>query len=70
MTAIRKYRTDRKLTQAELAAVLGVSQAAIAMWENGDRKPDIIMLKKLSDALGCTADELLAPVIEDQQALA
>lgn len=62
MTAIRLYREKDGLTQKQLAALLGVSQAAVAMWENGDRKPDIVMLKKLSGVLCCTADALLEPI--------
>ncbi len=62
MTALYTFRHKAKLTQKQLADKLGVSQAAIGMWENGNRKPDIIMLKKIAHILGCTADELLEPI--------
>ena len=62
MTAIRMYRDKAGLTQVKLAEIIGVTQGAIAMWENGDREPDIKTLKKLSEALNCTVDELLATV--------
>lgn len=62
MTAIQDYREKSGMTQQELADVLGVTQGAVANWESGVRKPDIIMLKKLASIFGCTADDLLAPI--------
>lgn len=59
MTAIQDYREKSGMTQQELADVLGVTQGAVANWENGIRKPDIFMLKRIADALHCTADDLL-----------
>jgi len=62
VTAMRKYRTLLGLTQTDIAKQLGVSPNAISMWETGERKPDIIMLKKLTSILHCTADQLLEPI--------
>lgn len=62
MLAIRKYREQLGITQAELAEKCGVVKSAVCMWESGDRKPDIIMLKKLAEIFNCTADELLSPI--------
>ena len=62
MTAIKMFREKAELTQAKLAEMIGVSQPTVAMWEAGDRKPDIIMLKKLTSILGCSADDLLEPI--------
>ena len=62
MIAIRKYREQLGITQADLALKCGVVKSAVCMWESGDRKPDIVMLKKLTSIFGCTADELLAPI--------
>ena len=62
MIAIRKYREQLDITQAELAEKCGVVKSTVSMWESGDRKPDIIMLKKLTEIFGCTADELLSPI--------
>lgn len=50
------------MTQAQLAAIVGVVPAAITQYESGARKPDIIMLKKLAKALHTTADALLEPI--------
>lgn len=62
MVAIKKYRRQLGMTQDFLADKLGVSSSAISLWETGERKPDIIMLKKLTSILHCAADQLLEPI--------
>lgn len=62
MTALLEYRQKAGLTQSQLAEKLGVAQSAIANWEARDRKPNIVMLKKLAKILNCTTDELLEPI--------
>ena len=32
---IRKYRREKKLTQEQLAEVMGVTVGAVSKWENG-----------------------------------
>lgn len=62
MIAIKKFRSDLGWTQEKLAHECAVAKSTVAMWEAGERKPDIVMLKKLSQIFNCTADELLAPI--------
>lgn len=62
MIAIYKYRIALKMSQAQLAKIVGVVPSTINQYEHGVRKPDIIMLKKLARALNTTADELLKPI--------
>ena len=50
------------MTQAQLAKLLGVTPNCVVQWESGARKPNIVMLKKISLALHCTADDLLKPI--------
>lgn len=59
MTYIQHYRELRGITQVVLAEKLGVSQGAVSNWENGDRKPDVFMMKRIAEILDCTVDELL-----------
>lgn len=59
MNSIRKKRQEFKLTQAELGEKVGVNQNTVTQWENGARKPSIIMLKRIATVLHCTTDELL-----------
>lgn len=63
MIAIRNFREQMRWTQAYLAERCGVAKSTVSMWETGERKPDIIMLKKLAGIFGCSADDLLEPII-------
>lgn len=62
MTALKEYREKNGWTQTQLAERLKVSQSTIGMWETGERKPNIIMLKKLAQIFGCTTDDLLKDI--------
>jgi transcriptional regulator with XRE-family HTH domain len=56
---IRAARLAATLTQAALADMLGVTQKDISRWETGVREPSATWIKKLAEALGVSADELL-----------
>jgi transcriptional regulator with XRE-family HTH domain len=43
-TAIRQLREARGLTQAELAATIGVSSKTVSKWETAKGLPDISLL--------------------------
>ena len=58
MYAIKELRQQKKLTQAELAHKLGVTQSVVAMWERDASLPNAAKLPTLADALGCTIDAL------------
>lgn len=51
-------RRAADITQEELAARLGITQAALSRYENDLREPDDDMLAKLSEALGVTVEFL------------
>ncbi len=55
---IRVTRKARNLSQAELAARLGVTQPAIANWESGVHDPRRVMLAKLAETLDVSLDWL------------
>jgi transcriptional regulator with XRE-family HTH domain len=46
---LKRYRLRHGLTQARLAAVVGVSQRTISRWERGDDRPSITLQKQLRD---------------------
>ncbi|MBO5670806.1 MAG: helix-turn-helix transcriptional regulator, partial [Clostridia bacterium] len=50
------------LKQEELASKLGVKQSTVSLWETGERKPDIIMIKRIAQVLECSTDDLLATI--------
>lgn len=41
MNKIKELREKAKLTQAELADVLGVKRVTVSQWERGENKPRI-----------------------------
>ena len=57
---IAYYRRDRKLSQEELAARVGVSRQAVSKWELGEASPEVGKLLALAKAFGVTTDHLLS----------
>ena len=51
MLKLREIRRRAGMNQAELAARMGVSRSAIAMWESGGSQPDRKALKRVADGL-------------------
>ena len=56
---LRRLRKERKLTQKELACLIGVKNSVISFYEVGDRTPSLEVLVKLSKALHVSTDVLL-----------
>ena len=56
---ISSYREKRGISQNELAALVGVTQSAVAKWETGDSMPRADKLCQLAEILNCTVDDLL-----------
>jgi transcriptional regulator with XRE-family HTH domain len=47
------------MTQGQLAEKVGVQQRDISRWENGQREPGVLIVKKMAQALGCSMDDLV-----------
>lgn len=58
---IRKYRLEKKLTQAQLAAMLNISDKTVSKWENGRGCPDISLIGELCAVLGADITSVLNP---------
>ena len=56
---IKLYRENLKMTQNEIADILGIKPATMSKYESGIIEPSIESLKKLSWLFGITIDELL-----------
>ena len=56
---IRTLREKYRMTQAELAEKLCVSDKAVSKWENGRGFPDVSLLEPLGKALHISVPELL-----------
>ena len=65
---ITELRTQKNLSQGELASALSVSRQAISKWENDQSSPDTIHLIQLADLLDTEVAYLatgIKPVYED-----
>ena len=62
------YRRDRRLSQEELAARVGVSRQAVSKWELAEASPDVGKLLALAKAFGVTTDHLLNEDEEPERA--
>lgn len=63
-TQIKKYRSDMKLSQEELAEKVYVSRQTISNWETGKNYPDIHSLLLLSSLFNVSLDQLIKGDIE------
>ena len=61
---IQRLRTKRRLSQEQLAELVGVSRQAVSKWELNAALPDTDKLVPLARALGVSVDELLGNVPE------
>lgn len=58
---LKEIRTAKGISQVQLAYELGTTQGTISAWENQIWTPTFSNLKKLSNVLGCTIDDLIDP---------
>lgn len=56
---MREIRLAYKMSQAELAALVGVAENEIQSFEENESGPSILELRKIAEALSCSADYLL-----------
>ena len=57
---IYKLRTDKNLTQKQLAEKMNISDKAISKWERGQGCPDISLLQDLSAIFGVSIESILS----------
>ena len=62
---IRKFRKERRLTQEQLAEVMGVTTGAVHKWESGISVPDISLIVELADFFNTSVDVLLGYKMKD-----
>lgn len=65
MLNLKKLRKQRKLTQSDLAEIIGVSQVTMGRYETGEREMPYETLFQLADFFGVTIDEILGRVPMD-----
>ncbi|WGX77626.1 helix-turn-helix transcriptional regulator (plasmid) [Paraclostridium bifermentans] len=64
---IKKYRTDRKLSQEALAERIFVSRQTISNWENDKNYPDMKSLLLLSSLFNVSLDILVKGDLEEMK---
>lgn len=64
---LKKSRQLKNMSQAELAAELNVSAAAISQYESGEKKPSIANFLKLAKILEVSTDYLLGDDVQEPQ---
>lgn len=56
---LREARKSTGMTQKEVAEKVGVARSTYALYETGERSPDVEVVKKLAEALNVTGDYLI-----------
>ena len=56
---LKKIRTNKNITQTELAEKLGVDKSFVSNLENGKNNPTLSTIASLAQALGVTTKEII-----------
>ncbi len=57
---VSTLRSEKKMTQSELASKLNYSDKSVSKWERGESVPPIETLKAIADLFGVTIDYLIS----------
>ena len=57
---IKELREQKKMTQLQLAEILGVTDKTVSKWETGKGYPDITLLEPIADAFSISVTELIS----------
>lgn len=63
MNRIKELRKARKMSQAVLADILGVTRSTVSMWEIDKSEPDADMFVRIADLFGVSTDDVLGRVV-------
>ena len=63
---IKKYRTEKGLTQKDLAEQVHVTFQTVSKWENDENEPDITTIRELAKLFGCSLNDLLSEDDHDE----
>lgn len=58
-TRLREKRKEKKLTQKQLAELIGAKHNSVSDWERGDNKPDPDTIERICEVLDISASYLL-----------
>lgn len=58
LTALKKYREGREMSQAQLGQEIGVAAETVYRWENGRRKIGLSLLPSVCEITGLSREQL------------
>lgn len=67
LPGIRPRRIAAGLSLDELAAAVGCTRQAAALWETGQTLPTADRLPEIARALGCSIDDLFTEIINQEE---
>lgn len=56
---LKELRTEKEITQKELADAIGVTQSIITRWEKDECEPTATVIAKIAKHFGVSSDYLL-----------
>lgn len=64
---LKKLRTEKGLSQNDIAKQMYVTHATVSRWESGLRLPDAAMMSRLAGVLGVNVNILLSAVLQSDE---
>jgi transcriptional regulator with XRE-family HTH domain len=58
MKTIKELRTEKGLTQLEVAYRIGVTPLSVSNWERGVSVPTVVKLRALAELFGVSSDDI------------
>lgn len=67
MLKLRDLRKSKSLTLKQMAAIFGISESSISLYETGKRQPDYELLCKMADYFDVSIDTLMGRNSSDHE---
>ena len=64
---LKKLRTEKRLSQNDIAKRMYVTPTTVSRWESGHRLPDAAMIARLSDVLGVDVNILISAAAQSDE---
>ena len=64
---LKKLRSEKGLSQNDIAKRMYVTNTTVSRWENGSRLPDAVMISRLSGVLGVDVNILLSSLTQSDE---
>ena len=64
---LKKLRSEKGLSQNDIAKRMYVTHATVSRWENGSRLPDAVMISRLAGVLGVDVNRLLSALTQSNE---